>query len=150
MHTITVIRSASFGLLFAVSACSHAGPAISESSPSSTSAELSNNNEEGKSGHDMKAMFGPDYKKGDIGHSTGVVKSVDPETAYMVIDHGPVHGTSMGPMTMAFETSASIDVSKFSANDKVEFLVRLDEEGAYSIFAICDTVKDGPKCLLAK
>ena len=45
--------------------------------PSSELVEPTLEKEATSSKPDMKAMFGPDYQKGDIGHSTGLVTVLD-------------------------------------------------------------------------
>lgn len=96
---------------------------------------------------DMKKMFGPDYKKGDIGHSKGVVQSIDIGSNQMIIDHGTVHGTSVVAAVTNFEAMEATDISKISEGVRVEFLVKKGTDGVYRLLSICDLGEDGTKCL---
>lgn len=101
-----------------------------------------------KGGMDYKAMFGPDYKKGDVGHSTGTVISKAPEADYITIDHGKIHGMGMGAMTMGFDVPETVDLSDIEEGAEVEFLIKKgQEEGTFLVFALCDMDAEGPQCL---
>ena len=96
---------------------------------------------------DMKAMFGPDYQKGDIGHSTGMVTSVDTDKGLITIDHGILHGTSIVAGASTFETLPSAKSAIVSAGDKIEFLVKKGSDGTYRLLKICAIAKDEAGCL---
>lgn len=96
---------------------------------------------------DMKAMFGEDYKPGDIGHSFGEIVSIAPDGKYATIDHGEIHGINMGPMTMGFDALDSADLSAVSSGDNVEFVVKKGRDGSYRILSICALEPGQKKCL---
>lgn len=100
-----------------------------------------------KGGLDYKKMFGPDYKRGDVGHSFGTVMSVAPGADYITLDHGKIHGIGMGAMTMGFDVLKEADVSGLEKGTKVEFLVKKGLDGTYRVFAICDMGGSDSSCL---
>ena len=93
----------------------------------------------------MTEMFGPDYKKGDIGHSTGYIQSINAEE--VTIEHATVHGTGIEAKTTNFEVLDSADLSELAENDHVEFLVRKGSDSVYRLLAICNMGATGDKCL---
>ena len=96
---------------------------------------------------DMKLMFGEDYQPGDIGHAFGEIVALSTDGSFLTIDHGPIHGISMGAMTMEFFVLEEVDLSEIQAGDKVEFLVKKNDAGSYDVMAICDMGGAGEKCL---
>lgn len=100
-----------------------------------------------KGGLDYKKMFGPDYKRGDVGHSFGTVVSVAPDADYITLDHGKIHGIGMGAMTMGFDVLKDADVTDLQKGTKVEFLVKKGLDGSYRVFSICDMAGQDKSCL---
>lgn len=142
-----------FGMVVALGACNASGRAPDPSAPGTQSgavmADHAGHSAGGASAgkHNMSAMFGPDYMKGDVGHSTGTVVSVNLQDDYITIDHGEVHGIGMGPMTMGFEALGDADLAGLAPEDRVEFLVRMGETGSYGVFMICKMNAAGEGCL---
>ena len=96
---------------------------------------------------DMKALFGEDYRPGDVGHSTGTVKGVADDGYSMVIDHGQIHGIGMAPMTMSFDLMGDASVDGIAEGDSVEFLVRKGRDNSYRVFMICKMKSENETCL---
>ena len=70
---------------------SSCGPAKAPAVPTPTPA-VSQSQSDAKGPKDYKAIFGPDYKKGDIGHSKGVVIEKAVANNAVTIKHGVIHG----------------------------------------------------------
>ena len=96
---------------------------------------------------DMKALFGPDYKKGDIGHSTGVVTAIDVSSDHITINHGTVHGTSLEAAVSRFERLPNTKSVTLTPNDKVEFLLKKGSDSQYRLLAICAIKAPETRCL---
>lgn len=96
---------------------------------------------------DMKVMFGADYKKGDIGHSIGVLMAIKNDGAMLTIEHGTVHGTSVEANTTDFALLGDLDVSTLSETNRVEFLVKRGGDDVYRLLKICDLGPTSAKCL---
>ena len=84
---------------------------------------------------------------GETGHSTGEIISISPNGKHVTIDHVAIDGVGMGAMTMSFSTLSAVDLSSFSATENVSFMVKKGRDGSYRITAMCNTDKEGPKCL---
>lgn len=83
-----------------------------------------------------------------IGHATGVIRSVGEQGNTLTIDHGPfTGGIEMAAMTMRYGVTEGMDISAFTENAEVAFLVKHDRDGSYRILAICNTRTDGVDCL---
>lgn len=87
---------------------------------------------------------------GDTGHTTGVIISVSADGKEATIDHQEIEGIGMGAMTMGFGITSAVDLSGFSKDDKVSFMVKKGRDGSYRITAMCNTETDGKDCLNAK
>ena len=96
---------------------------------------------------DYKAIFGPDYKKGDIGHSKGVLIDANLAANEVVIKYGVIHGIERGADTATFERLDSADISTLYAGVEVEFLVKKGPDDIYRLFAICEILEAGQSCL---
>lgn len=108
---------------------------------------ISQNESDDKNSKDYKAMFGPDYQKGDIGHSTGVIIDEGLATNVIVIEHGTIHGIESGADTTKFEILDEVDPSPMISGTNVEFLVKKGTDNIYRIFAICEVLEDEKSCL---
>ena len=95
---------------------------------------------------DMTELFGPDYKKGDIGHSFGVIKAMT-VAGNLVVEHGKIHGTDIEATTTEFEVLDSADLSELIENSHVEFLVKKDHDDEYRVLSICNITTENSKCL---
>ena len=83
-----------------------------------------------------------------IGHATGVIRSVGEQGDTLTIDHGPFKGgIEMAAMTMRYGVTGDVDISAFTENAEVAFLVKHGRDGSYRILAICNTETDGGDCL---
>lgn len=87
---------------------------------------------------------------GETGHTTGVIVSVSPDGSEATINHQEIEGVGMGAMTMGFGITSTVDLSGFSKDDTVSFMVKKGRDGSYRITAICNTDTDGKDCLDAK
>lgn len=96
---------------------------------------------------EMMDHSGHDMGSGDIGHATGVIKSVGAQGDFLTIDHGPIDGIGMGAMTMGFDIVGDVDLTGFEDGDMVSFMVKKGRDGSYRITAICDTGASGDDCL---
>ena len=96
---------------------------------------------------DMKAMFGPNYQKGDIGHSKGIVTAVDTNAGPITIDHGVVHGTLIEAAVSTFEMLPSTKNISLTPNDQVEFLIKKDNDSTYRLLKICVFTAPETGCL---
>ena len=96
---------------------------------------------------DYKAIFGPDYKKGDIGHSKGTITKLTSAANEVSIKHGVIHGIDRGAATTNFEVLDSANVSALSSGVNVEFLVKKGPDNIYRLFAICEILEAGKSCL---
>ena len=96
---------------------------------------------------EMKALFGENYKRGDIGHAFGEIVSVAPDGPFLTIEHGPIHGIDMGAMTMEFDVLSDVELAGIDKGDKVEFLVKKSGAGTFDVMAICGLEDEEPKCL---
>ena len=94
----------------------------------------------------MTEMFGPDYKKGDIGHSTGAIKSITLGRD-LVIEHAEIHGTGIEAAVTGFEVLDNADISELSENDHVEFFVKRGDDNVYRLLSICNMGAEKLKCL---
>ncbi len=79
--------------------------------------------------------------------ATGVVKGVGEKQ--LIIDHGPIQGSTMGAMTMGFNFLKSVDVSNLQEGDEIAFLMKVGRDGSFRISAICKPAVDGEACLQA-
>lgn len=125
---------------------SSCGEVKEPATPKNTST-VSQNEYADNSPKDYKAMFGPDYRKGDIGHSTGVIIDEGLETNVVVIEHGMIHGIKRGADTTKFEILDKVDLSAMSSGVEVEFLVKRGTDNIYRLFAICEILEKGKSCL---
>ena len=83
-----------------------------------------------------------------IGHATGVIRSVGEQGDTLTIDHGPFKGgIEMAAMTMRYGVTEGVDISAFTEDAEVAFLVKHGRDGSYRILAICNTKTDGGHCL---
>jgi len=55
----------------------------------------------------------------------GVVRAVDKGAGEIIIRHGPLNGSDMPPMTMAFEVKDAALLDKVKAGDRVQFQVEI-------------------------
>ena len=94
---------------------------------------------------DMKAMFGPNYQKGDIGHSKGMVTDIN--SGIVTINHGVVHGTSMKAKVSVFEALPSAKDPRVSIGDQVEFLLKRGDDSKYRLLNICRLSANEASCL---
>jgi len=83
----------------------------------------------------------------DTGHTTGKLVSVSPDGQSATIKHEAIDGVGMGAMTMGFGITSGVDLSAFSPEDPVSFMVKRGRDGSYRITAICNTATDGDDCL---
>ena len=88
-----------------------------------------------------------DMDGGDVGRSTGVIRSVGDQGDVVVIDHGPIDGVGMDAMSMDFGIMGDVVLSGFTEGDQVAFAVRRGRDDSYRVVAICNTVTDGADCL---
>lgn len=88
-----------------------------------------------------------DTMMGDTGHTTGVIISISPDGKEATINHQEIKGVGMGAMTMGFGITSTVDLSGYSKNDPVSFMVKKGRDGSYRITAICNTDKSGKDCL---
>lgn len=95
---------------------------------------------------DMTELFGPDYKKGDIGHSFGVINTIT-AAGNLVIEHGKIHGTDIEATTTELEVLSSADLAELIENSRVEFLVKKGHDHEYRVLSICKITTENPKCL---
>lgn len=77
--------------------------------------------------------------------ATGVVKGIGEKQ--LIIDHGPIQGSTMGAMTMGFNFLKSVDVSNLAEGDEIAFLMKIGRDGSFRISAICKPSQDGDDCL---
>ena len=96
---------------------------------------------------DYKAMFGADYKRGDIGHSTGVVEITDNGASSITIAHGMIHGIDRQASTTTFPIPDNVALEDIDEGDRVEFLVKKEGDNTYSMFKICEIQESSEKCL---
>ena len=96
---------------------------------------------------DMKALFGEDYRPGDIGHAFGSIVSVADLPDNLTVDHGPIHGTPIEPATSQLRVLPDAKISVVSEGDRVEFLVKKGDDGIYRVSAMCRMNTDDEKCL---
>lgn len=87
---------------------------------------------------------------GDTGHTTGVIVSISPDGAEATINHQEIEGVGMGAMTMGFGITSTVDLSGYTKDDPVSFMVKKGRDGSYRITAICNMDTDGKDCLDAK
>lgn len=99
-----------------------------------------------KSKPSMAEMFGPDYKKGDIGHSTGIIKSIT-VAGSLIIEHAKMHGTKIDAQTTEFEVLDSADISELAESNRVEFVTKRGKDDVYRVFKICKLSAGKRKCL---
>lgn len=83
----------------------------------------------------------------DIGHATGVVKSLGPQGDFLTIDHGPIDAIGMGAMTMGFDIAGDVDLTGIEDGDTVSFMVKKGRDGSYRITKICETDAAVDDCL---
>ena len=82
------------------------------------------------------------------GHATGVIRSFGQQSNTLTIDHGPFKGgIEMGAMTMRYDVSEGVDVSAFTENAEVAFMVKHGSDGSYRLMALCNIKTDGANCL---
>ena len=122
------------------------GPAKAPAVPTPTPA-VSQSKSDTKGPKDYKAIFGPDYKKGDIGHSKGVVIEKAAVNNVVTIKHGVIHGIDRGASTTEFESLETVDISPLSSGANVEFLVKKGPDDIYHLFKICEILEAGKSCL---
>jgi len=79
--------------------------------------------------------------------ATGVVKGIGEKQ--LIIDHGPIQGSTMGAMTMSFNFLKKVDVSNLAEGDEIAFLMKVGRDGSFRISAICKPALDGDDCLQA-
>lgn len=96
---------------------------------------------------DMKAMFGQDYEKGDIGHSKGMITEVDASTGLITINHSTVHGTSIESAVSRFETLPGTKNITLKPSDQVEFLLKKGDDNKYRVLKICTIMANETGCL---
>jgi len=77
--------------------------------------------------------------------ATGVVKGIGEKQ--LIIDHGPIQGSTMGAMTMGFNFLKSVDISELAEGDEIAFLMKVGRDGSFRISAICKPAEDGEDCL---
>ena len=77
--------------------------------------------------------------------ATGVVKGIGEKQ--LIIDHGPIQGSTMGAMTMGFNFLKSVDISDIAEGDEIAFLMKIGRDGSFRISAICKPSEDGDDCL---
>ncbi|OED39803.1 hypothetical protein AB833_13790 [Chromatiales bacterium (ex Bugula neritina AB1)] len=77
--------------------------------------------------------------------ATGVVKGIGEKQ--LIIDHGPIQGSTMGAMTMGFNFLKSVDVSELAEGDEIAFLMKIGRDGSFRISALCKPSSDGDDCL---
>jgi len=83
-----------------------------------------------------------------MGHATGVIRSFGEQSNTLTIDHGPFKGgIEMGAMTMRYDVSEGVDVSAFTENAEVAFMVKHGSDGSYRLMALCNIKTDGANCL---
>ena len=71
---------------------------------------------------DMKDMDKPtESARAAVHKATGVVKNVKPDTAQVILEHGPVKSLNWPAMTMAFGVKDKSLLSKLPVGKKVEF-----------------------------
>ncbi|MEO1019654.1 MAG: copper-binding protein [Pseudomonadota bacterium] len=155
MKTLNLVAASLLAL--GLSACGGSEQVETASTPASDASSLTSDGsgmdhgdhamDKSHSGDDMKALFGEDYQKGDIGHAYGTVQSINADRTNLVIDHGPIHGIDMAAMTMGFDVLAEADLSGIEEGDRVEFLVRKGRDGSYRIMTICTMKDDDVDCL---
>jgi Cu/Ag efflux protein CusF len=138
MKPFTLLTATAFALT--LTACG----GVKESAPATipqTEApmDIATNEAMDHSGHEMG--------DGDIGHATGVIKSIGSQGDFLTIDHGPIDGIGMGAMTMGFDIMSDVDLSGFSEGNEVAFMVKKGRDNSYRITAICDTGAVGADCL---
>lgn len=139
---VGIIYSVIGMLVLSIGLCGCLDAKPSELGDSSVSSQKENDK-----GKQMQAIFGPDYKRGDIGHSIGHVQSVDKTKSFITINHGVIHGTHMGSMEQTLEHLEKVERVDFRAGEEVKFLVRKGRDDTYRIFMICSMDKEGPECL---
>ena len=138
MKTRTLLTASIFTLSLA--ACGNAEKAApTEPATSAAPAEMAASETMDHSGHDMS--------DGTTGHGTGIIKSLGTEGDFLTIDHGPIEGIGMGPMTMGFDIMGDVDLSSFAEGDAVAFMVKKGRDNSYRITTICNTSTDGTDCL---
>ena len=79
--------------------------------------------------------------------ATGVIKGIGEKQ--LIIDHGPIQGSTMGAMTMGFNFLKKVDVSNLAEGDEIAFLMKVGRDGSFRISAICKPAEDGDDCLKA-
>lgn len=77
--------------------------------------------------------------------ATGVVKGIGEKQ--LIIDHGPIQGSTMGAMTMGFNFLKRVDISNLAEGDEIAFLMKVGRDGSFRISAICKPSEDGEDCL---
>ena len=77
----------------------------------------------------------------------GVVKKVFAGAGRVKIKHEPVPAMKMGAMTMSFQTAGDIDLSEFSENDDVEFMLKKGRDGSFRIMSICKKENADTSCM---
>ena len=77
--------------------------------------------------------------------ATGVIKGIGEKQ--LIIDHGPIQGSTMGAMTMGFNFLKSVDTRDLAEGDEIAFLMKVGRDGSFRISAVCKPVEDGEDCL---
>lgn len=88
-----------------------------------------------------------DMGGGNMGHATGIIKSVGSQSDFLTIDHSQIDGIGMGAMTMGFDIMDGVDLFGFTEGDEVAFMVKKGRDKSYRITAICNMGSAGADCL---
>lgn len=127
-------------LALPLTACGNAEPTVSsQDSKIETPLVISAGNAMDHSNHSISGA--------QIGHGTGIIKSLSTQGDFLTINHGPIEGVGMSAMTMGFDIMGGVDLSTFTEGDAVAFMVKRGRDNSYRITAICNTDIDGDGCL---
>jgi Cu(I)/Ag(I) efflux system periplasmic protein CusF len=78
----------------------------------------------------MGNMKGKQQEGGPL--TQGVVRKIDAEARTLTIKHGPIKNLGMPPMTMVFQTDASVEIDQLKTGESIRFRV-VDRDGKMTV-----------------
>lgn len=83
--------------------------------------------------HDTDDMDHDHHATNALPEGTGKIVSINAKKHTINMTHEPIEALKWPAMTMDFSVSEDVDLSKFKADDMVEFILKMDENSQYSI-----------------
>ncbi|MDE0877391.1 MAG: copper-binding protein [Sphingomonas bacterium] len=77
----------------------------------------------------MKPMPGMAAKAAKSGNGSGVIKAIDPKTAKVTIQHGPIAALGWPGMTMAFAAMPATLLKTVKVGQRIDFKVQVTATG---------------------